>query len=317
MELTELHLKYRPQSWDAMIGHRSIIKSIRSALAKKSGRAFLLTGDSGLGKTTIARLIAKEKRCTPIDILEIDGATNTRIDAMREVTSRLQYKSMSGYPRTVILDECHSLSKQSWQSLLKSLEEPPEDVYWILCTTDPSRVPKTVKTRCLQYDLQPVEMEDLLDLLKIVRNQENLAPTEKALALTAQAANGSPRQALVYLAICGHLKKSTSIIPLLQVAGEPKEAIDLSRLLLSVSSGRPSTWKKIAELLRALQIPPESARIVVLRYMASVMLGGNAQKAGEALTVIEAFSTPFLDREGADPLVRACAEVWLGSQDGD
>ena len=314
MEHQEFHLKYRPCNWDEVLGHEAVVNSIRAALAKKSARTFLLTGGSGVGKTTIARLIAKEVGCSPSDIIEIDGATNTGIDDMRAVIERLQYKSLTGNARAVILDESHAVSKQSFQSMLKSLEEPPTDVYWVLCTTEPERIPKNIRTRCLQYDLRPVSTDEILVLLETVVKREKLVVKDKTLELIIEAAEGSPRQALVFLAECAELKDSASVKSLLKTVGESKEAIDLCRILLSVASGKGVPWSGVAKLIRAVESPPETTRIIVLRYMATVVLSGSPDKSGPAADVLDAFATPFLDREGNAPLARACLQVWVGAK---
>ena len=313
MEHQEYHLKYRPRNWGEVLGHKALLSSIKTALAKKSARTFLLTGGSGVGKTTIARLIAKEVGCSPSDIIELDGATNTGIDDMRNVIERLQYKSLSGNSRTVILDESHSVSKQAFQSLLKSLEEPPPDVYWVLCTTEPDRVPKNIRTRCLQYDLRPVSTDAILALLETVVSREKLIVKDETLEFIVEAAEGSPRQALVFLAECAELKDSASVKSLLKTVGESKEAVDLCRMLLSVASGKGVPWSGVAGLIRAVESPPETTRIIVLRYMAVVVLSGSPDKSGPAADVLDAFATPFLDREGNAPLARACLQVWVGS----
>ena len=313
MEHQEYHLKYRPRIWDEVLGHKAVLSSIRTTLAKKSARTFLLTGGSGLGKTTIARLIAKEVGCEGSDIMEIDGATNTGIDDMRSVIDRLQYKSLSGGARTVIIDECGAISKAAFQSMLKSLEEPPSDVYWVLCTTEPDRVPKNIRTRCLQYDLHPVSTNAILALLKAVANREELIVGDEALELIVEAAEGSPRQALVFLAECADLKDTASVRSLLKTVGESKEAIDLCRMLLSVAAGKGIPWGGVAKLIRAVESPPETTRIIVLRYMAAVVLSGSPDKSGPAADVLDAFAVPFLDREGNAPLARACLQVWVGA----
>lgn len=306
---TELHLKYRPSSWKEVLGQRPVVKSLKQVLDKGLSRTFLLTGPSGMGKTTVARLIAKHVGCDPEEVLEIDGATNTGIDDMREVASRLNYVSIGGSPRCVIVDECHAISKASFQSLLKILEEPPPGVYWVLCTTEADRVPKQIKTRCTDYALRPVSDSLLSDLLVHVRHEEKFTITDKGLGLIVEASEGSPRQVLVFLAKCARLQKSSSIRSVLEQSGEPAEVVDLCRALLGVASGRSVSWKRMAELVRNIKTPPETVRIIVLRYMNAVMLGGNESKAAAAMSVMSNFQEPFRDREGTAPLTMACAMV--------
>lgn len=309
----EFHLKYRPSSWDEMIGQSATIRSLKSVLRKGNARTFLFTGPSGVGKTTLARLIAHQVGCSGENILEIDGATNTGIDDMRKVADRLQYASIDGTPRCVIVDEVHAVSKQSFQSLLKILEEPPEGVYWVLCTTEADRVPAQIKTRCAAYNLKKVDDEEIGELLSRVKSAEKLTNLkDEALEAIVEASDGSPRQALVFLAQCAGLKKMSSIRLVLEQQQDSAETVELCRSLLSVASGSKVPWKKITALLNSLDVPAETVRIIVLRYMNSVMLKAPPPKAGAALSVMEQFESPFLDREGFAPLTLACARVWNG-----
>lgn len=309
--ITEFHLKYRPSSWDQVVGQKSTVLSLRKTLSKGRSRTFLFTGPSGVGKTTLARLVAAQIGCTDGNILELDGATNTGIDDMRNLMERLQFATIDGSPRCVILDEVHAISQQAFKSLLKILEEPPNGVHWCLCTTEGDRIPKQIRTRCAAYSLRPVDDEALLDLLQKVKEKEGLRIPDEGLDLIVDASEGSPRQALVYLAECGDFRKLASIRNVLtQDREENAEIIEICRLLLSLSDGK-SSWKDLAIKLRSLAIPAESARIIILRYMNTVVLSGG-NKVEVALKIMSHFENPFLDREGLAPLTLACARLYLG-----
>jgi DNA polymerase-3 subunit gamma/tau len=305
----QLHLKYRPKSFDEVIGHKAVKISLRKVVELGVNRTFLFVGPSGIGKTTLARLVAKAVGCSLGNVLELDAATNTGIDNMRELMERLQYRAVDGGPRCVILDEVHALSKPAFQSLLKILEEPPADIYWCLCTTEGDKVPKQVQTRCTTYALKPVDEEIIHRLLVEVWLQEKLTVPGDYLRLISEASEGSPRQALVYLGACGHLKKRESIEAVLALpTTSSPEAIDLCRLLL-----RNARWPEVAKALKTISGNAEGTRLVVLAYMNTVALSGGP-KASTALRIMRSFSMPFLDREGKAPLTIACAKLYTGGK---
>jgi len=226
---------------------------------------------------------------------------------MREVTGQLHYRSMGGGARVVIVDECHAISQQAWKSMLKSLEEPPTGVYWVLCTTEPSKVPSAVKTRCLAYDLNTVSRKLILDLIKTVARAEKLAirRSKEALEVLVDAAAGSPRMALSMLAQAGHLEDEDEVREICETGGvSSKEAIDLCRLLM-----RGASWKELTKCISNMDASSESVRIIVLRYMSSVAL---KSKPKQALAIMEEFEQPFLDREGMAPLLLACGRLCFG-----
>ncbi|NDU85461.1 MAG: DNA polymerase III subunit gamma/tau [Ferrovum sp.] len=213
--------KWRPRTFDDMVGQSSVVQALRHAL--KSGRlhqAYLLTGTRGVGKTTLARLLAKGLNCesgptdTPCgtcsaclsidqgrfaDLLEVDAATNTRVEEMRELLENTQYLPVAGRFKVYLIDEVHMLSRSAFNAMLKTLEEPPPHVKFILATTDPQKVPVTVLSRCLQFSLRPLPARQIQERLHFVLEQEGLTFDEHALPLLAEAAQGSVRDALSLL----------------------------------------------------------------------------------------------------------------------
>jgi DNA polymerase-3 subunit gamma/tau len=297
--------KYRPKTFDEVVGHAAAVKALQSAIKKGAARAFLFTGPSGTGKTTLARIVAKEAGCSPANLIEVDAATNTGIDAMRDVTADLGYQALGGGVKGIIVDEAHALSKAASQSLLKILEEPPEWVYWFLCTTEATRILPTLRTRCLQIDLKPVDKRDLLTLLEDVAADEKMKPAKGVLSLCASEANGSPRQALAYLAACGEAEDLEEAQELLGSAEGSGEAVDLARLLV-----RGGKWAEAQELLKKLKdVDAESTRRVVQAYLTTVILSAKREdEAGRLLEKMDHFSQPFYQHAG---LVMATGKALL------
>lgn len=308
-----LHTKYRPTLFKEVVGQTAVVRSLKASIAKRTNRTFLMHGPSGTGKTTLARIAATTIGCRSADIQEIDAATFNGIDDMRQITNALQYRPLGGgTSKAIIIDECHALSKAAWQSLLKSLEEPPEWVWWFLCTTDVGKVPANIQTRCTKYTLGLVDKDDLLELLYAVSEAEGLPESdewESILALCAKAAEGSPRSALVYMGACLGAQSKKEAASLLRSAEESPKAIDLARAL----SGNKPSWSVVRGLLVEMKDEnPESVRHVVRAYMTNVILGAQDTRRAEAMfAVLEAFSTPFNPSDGMSPLVLAVGSLLL------
>lgn len=306
--------KYRPQTFDDVVGQDAAVRALRASVAKRSARAYLLTGPSGTGKTTLARIVAAALGCAPEEIRagEIDAATHTGVDDMRAITAQQQYRPLGGGSRAVIIDECHMLSKAAWNSLLKILEEPPAHVLWLLCTTEPVKVPKTIVTRCFACELRPVASSVLEELLGEVADAEKMDVDDQVLRLCARQADGSPRQALSNLAVCAVAKSVQEARELMRSAEESAEAVDLARLL--VKRGR---WSEAQELIgRLSEVSPESVRHVVRAYVSKVVMSAKSEdQAGYGLEVLDAFSEPFHPSDGVAPLLLACGRLLLMRED--
>lgn len=300
--------KYRPKVFDDVVGHDAAVKALESSIERGNSSAYLLTGPSGTGKTTLARITASELGCN--DVVEIDAATNTGIDAMRDVTSNLSYKPLGGGKKALIVDEAHALSKAASQSLLKILEEPPDWVYWFLCTTEGTRILPTLRTRCLQVELKPVRTRDIIELLAYVAKEEKinkeLLADGKVLEMLAREAKGSPRQALAYLSAVADAEDFNEACDMIASAEGSAEAFDLARLLIAGAG-----WSEAQGLLGKLEsVDPESVRYVVLGFFNKVVLNAREEKkAGRGLEIIDAFSQPFYHRAH---LTLAVGKVLLG-----
>ncbi len=222
MSYQALARKWRPKTFSELVGQEHVVTALTNALTRnRLHHAYLLTGTRGVGKTTIARILAKSLNCitngitaTPcgscpacmdidagrfVDLLELDAASNTGIDNMREVLDNARYMPTVGRFKVYLIDEVHMLSKAAFNSMLKTLEEPPEHVKFVLATTDPQKIPVTVLSRCLQFNLKQLAPALIADLMATILKAESIACDPPALALIARAAHGSMRDALSLL----------------------------------------------------------------------------------------------------------------------
>ncbi len=221
MSYQVLARKWRPQLFSQMVGQHHVVKALTNALEREQlHHAYLFTGTRGVGKTTLARIFAKSLNCekgisaTPcgvcdacreieegrfVDLLEVDAASRTKVDQTRELLENVPYAPVRGRYKVYLIDEVHMFSASSFNALLKTLEEPPPHVKFILATTDPQKVPVTVLSRCLQFNLKRLGREQIESQLRHILQQEKLIFDEPSLSLLARGGDGSMRDALSLL----------------------------------------------------------------------------------------------------------------------
>jgi len=223
MSYLVLARKYRPKTFTEMVGQEHVVQALTNALTtQRLHHAYLFTGTRGVGKTTVSRVLAKSLNCQGVDgtggitanpcgvcqactdidagrfvdYTELDAASNRGVDEVQSLLEQAVYKPVQGRFKVFMIDEVHMLTNTAFNAMLKTLEEPPEYLKFVLATTDPQKVPVTVLSRCLQFNLRPMAPETVLEHLGHVLGQENIASEPQALRLLARAARGSMRDAL-------------------------------------------------------------------------------------------------------------------------
>ncbi|OGW19980.1 MAG: DNA polymerase III, subunit gamma and tau [Nitrospirae bacterium GWC2_46_6] len=221
MSYLVLARKWRPQTFEDLIGQEPIARILKNAVSQnKVAHAYIFSGPRGVGKTTTARILAKALNClsgpTPepcgkcqtclavadgssIDVSEIDGASNTGVDNIRDLRERVRYAPSGGKYKVYIIDEAHMLSTSAFNALLKTLEEPPPHVIFVLATTDPKKIPSTVLSRCQHLPFRRISGQKIKERLKFISGEDGIKATDSALEMIARAADGSMRDSLTIL----------------------------------------------------------------------------------------------------------------------
>jgi DNA polymerase III delta prime subunit len=305
--------RYRPTSFEKVLGQEDVIAGLKSAI--KQTNAFILSGMSGVGKTTVARLAAKLLlKCHKDNIHEIDAARFSGVEAMSEIIDKLDHLPLlSTGPIVFIIDECQRLSREAWTMLLKTLEESPPDVYWFFCTTELARVPVNIRDqRCTVFHLQAVSRNSIIDYIWDIADLEQLATPDEVLALCAQQALGAPRRALSFLTACSHCETRDEAARVLNIAAAKDQSPDglgfhLARLLVTPK------WREVRlqlKKIRETKTHPEGVRLVVRAYFSKVLDDEDDERAVcYALKVLDCFSDPMTDHT---ELQQACGRVVFG-----
>ncbi len=298
--------KHRPKSFETLVGQPHVVKAITNAL--QTGRlhhAYLFTGTRGVGKTTISRILAKSLNCeTGItdkpcgvcaaceaidsgrfpDYIELDAASNRGVDEVQQLLDQAVYRPVQGRFKVFMIDEVHMLSNHAFNAMLKTLEEPPEHLKFVLATTDPQKVPVTVLSRCLQFNLRPMAADTVYEHLQAVLKQEGIPSDDLSLRILAQAARGSMRDALSLtdqaIAYCAQQLNAEGVRDMLGlVSQEP-----VFDLMTHLAHSRADQVLQVAEALRmqgisALSVLDEMIQICV--RMAVIQASGMKSDASD------------------------------------
>jgi len=282
----ELYRKYRPKTFDEMVGNKIAIKTIKQEI-KHGARVFLLTGPAGTGKTTMARIMANYLNTGPLSLREINSAETRGIDSAREIMEQMRYNPSDGESMVWILDEFHQQTKPAQEAFLKPLEETPPHVYFFICTTNPEKLITPLKSRCSIVNMKPLRPEEMATLINRTAESEGIEISEGVVDRIIDLASGGSRRALKLLGKVLFLESEKDMLRALRDAGggdEAKETIDFCRALF-----KGANWATMTGLLSKMDLSePESIRYAILGYGNSIMMRGyNAR----ALHIMSAFST--------------------------
>lgn len=295
-----LYNKYRPKTLDDLMGNENLISELKSLLSEpsKMPHAYLLAGATGCGKTTIARIIKNALNVSDHDYSEINASDFRGIDTIRDLIKNSQYMPMNSPYRIYLLDEAHQLSKDAQNALLKPLEDTPVHVIFILCTTEPEKLLKTIQGRCQNFTVKTLSDSEMKKLLKQIARKEGESLELDVLEQIVMDSNGHPRNAI------NVLEKVLSVEPEQRLESAQTTALEMSQSLeLCKALLNNSNWKQIKAILKGLQgQEPETIRRHVIGYASAVLINNENDKAG---LILEMFIEPFYN-SGFPGLTLAC-----------
>jgi DNA polymerase III gamma/tau subunit len=289
---TELYKRHRPKSLERVVGNADTVVTLKNMIERKTvPHTLLFHGPRGCGKTSLARIVADELGCMEMDFKEVNSSSYRGIDTIREIQRLMQLNPVSGPCRVWILDECHQISKDGQNAMLKMTEDTPSCVYFFLCTTEPDSLIGPLRSRCFSMPVSLLTDQEQMIILERVMRKEQIVLSDTTKAEVVKWAMGSARDLLVLLETVAALPEEMRAAAIEKKIVELNEAIDLCRALI-----KKEPWVKIAKILSNLKGDPESTRYAVLGYARTVLLkGGDYQ----AYIVIDCFKDHFFNSKAA------------------
>ncbi len=296
-----LHILYRPQEFNEVAGNKGAIATIEGLLErdlKDIPHTWLFSGNSGCGKTTLARIVAEKLGCSSMDFYEFNSGSMRGVDTIREVEQKCKLAPMNGKVKVYLFDEVHSWTKTAKDASLKILEDTPKNVFFFLATTNPEALGKAIRTRCIDIAVKSLNSREIMSLIKEIAEAEEKEVDAEILKKIAMSCDGSPREAVKMLDMVIDVKEKDLALEVIEnTYASEASAIELCRAIL-----KKEQWKNIAKILDKLEAEPEQVRRACLTYFSKVLLGNGEMRIAE---ILEQFENNYFD-SGKAGLINSC-----------